>query len=180
MAGVRTEVKGLRELGEKFKELSFDMQKVTARRAARAAAVLVRDRARENAARLFPIGRIGKAGRAVTGAMAKAIAVGRNKQAKNLSKQGKEFFAVGVFRTVGGTYAKTRLNQRKGRVGKKFYIDAPTFYWKFLELGTVKRGATPFLDPALSAHRGEATVVMTEQLRAGIEKMARKLRGRGP
>ncbi|MFX8433551.1 HK97-gp10 family putative phage morphogenesis protein, partial [Acinetobacter baumannii] len=34
-------------------------------------------------------------------------------------------------------------------VGKKYQTDGRVFYWRFLELGTSRQPATPFLRPAL-------------------------------
>ncbi|MFX4744348.1 HK97-gp10 family putative phage morphogenesis protein, partial [Acinetobacter baumannii] len=40
-------------------------------------------------------------------------------------------------------------NRRSGRVGKTYQTDGRVFYWRFLELGSSRQPATPFLSPAL-------------------------------
>ena len=50
------------------------------------------------------------------------------------------------------TYVDNRANRRAGRVGATYEVeDAETFHWRFLELGTRKMRARPFMRPALES-----------------------------
>ncbi|ENW5234524.1 HK97-gp10 family putative phage morphogenesis protein [Acinetobacter baumannii] len=56
---------------------------------------------------------------------------------------------VGVRGGARIPYTNNAQNRRAGRVGKTYQTDGRVFYWRFLELGTSKQPATPFLRPAL-------------------------------
>ncbi|RSQ52956.1 hypothetical protein EA702_16150 [Acinetobacter baumannii] len=56
---------------------------------------------------------------------------------------------VGVRGGARIPYTNNTQNRRSGRVGKTYQTDGRVFYWRFLELGTSKQPATPFLRPAL-------------------------------
>ncbi|MDC4739171.1 HK97 gp10 family phage protein [Acinetobacter baumannii] len=56
---------------------------------------------------------------------------------------------VGVRGGAQIPYTNNAKNRRSGRVGKTYQADGRVFYWRFLELGTSKQPATPFLRPAL-------------------------------
>lgn len=51
------------------------------------------------------------------------------------------------------------------------------FYWRFLEFGTRKMAARPFLRAALAAKRNEAVEAIRERLRKRIEVEAQRLAG---
>lgn len=179
MASVTVKVEGLQELGRNLQTFSKEIKEKVLRKAARAAANKVRDAAKANveARKLVK-----------TGAMRDAIAARRMSKA---SKNGKEFFAVGVFKIsnktkVGGkflvasnayTYANTRLNRRKGRVGKGYEVDPPEFYWKFHELGAPGANipARPFLVPAFNSEKQDSPNVMATELRKGMDAATKKL-----
>lgn len=59
--------------------------------------------------------------------------------------------SVGV-RGIKLTHGNTALNRRLRRVGKKYQADGPAFYGKFIEFGTSKMAAKPFLRPAFLAN----------------------------
>lgn len=103
-----------------------------------------------------------------TGLLRKAI---RNIRDKGLSRQDYEVQAVGVFKLAGaGTYGNTRQNRRKGRVGLKYDVDPPSFYWKFNELGTVKQPARPFIAPALASNIALVNTAIRAKLAQGLLK----------
>jgi HK97 gp10 family phage protein len=68
-----------------------------------------------------------------------------------------------VVRVRGGKYANTRANRRKGRVGQESAI-GDAYYWRFLEFGTSKAAARPFIRPAWEARRAHALEVMRARL----------------
>lgn len=57
---------------------------------------------------------------------------------------------VGVRGGARIPYTNNAENRRSGRVGQTYQTDGRVFYWRFLELGTSRQPATPFLRPALS------------------------------
>lgn len=95
-----------------------------------------------------------------TGLVSKAIRVGFNKKE---STPGRVVYHVFVSRKV-----KDKLKNKT--------IDA--FYWRFLEFGTIKMAAKPFMRPAFDSSSQEALSVITNKLDAGIKKEAAKL-GKG-
>ena len=145
--GLSFQVTGLQPLGVALAGLSTDMQKKAVRQAVTAGARVIVLAARRNA----PV---------KTGKLKKSIESLRDKQN---SRPGFEVRAVSVFK-VFGVYANTRENVRKGRVGKKYLMDPPTFYWKFNELGTVKQPARPFIEPALAENLQKVTDTMKAKL----------------
>lgn len=62
--------------------------------------------------------------------------------------------------------------RRSGKARK----DQDPYYWRFVEFGTRKMRARPFLRPALEAKRNEATQMIRERLAKRIEAEVAKLR----
>ena len=148
-------VYGLRELGENFAKLSEEVQKNLAKKAVGKAAAIVRDTARYKAPR-------------DTGALRASIVAGR---IAKLSSPGYEVWSVGVWKTQKA-YVKNTANRRAGRAGqswaKMYDVDGPTYYWRFVEYGTVRMAARPFLRPALEENIQKAENAIVNTLRNGI------------
>lgn len=148
---VRIRTEGFAELAERLKQLGPRVAKNTLRRAVSSGAAVVRNEARARA----PVD---------TGEMRKDIQQKREKDARG------EFMArYSVFVRSG---KKSRLS------GRARDIQKDSFYWKFIELGTSKYPATPFLAPALDTKKEEALKTIGEKLDEGIQKAARELAGR--
>ena len=67
---------------------------------------------------------------------------------------------------------------KRGTIGAEVvtgegYFQGKTFYGAFIELGTRKMGAKPFLRPAAAAARGRAIAVVAEAIRTRIEGVAK-------
>jgi HK97 gp10 family phage protein len=168
---VSVRVEGLSQLGENLRKFSKETSTTVLRKAARSAGNEMRDVARQ----IAEAKQLRK-----TGAMIKAIGVRRLSKA---SSEGKEFVAVGVFKVSKSAktgkdykYADTRFNRRKQRVGKNYDVDAPEFYWKFHEFGTVKMRARPFLVPAFEMTKRQSPETMRTEIIAGMARAERKLR----
>ena len=131
-------IDGLKELGEALKGLRRDMAQKAARQAVAAGASVVRAQARKNA----PVD---------TGNLQKAIVMKRKRNTK-LTEE------YGVSVRVGKKSDVTRAKAGKGALGKDAY------YARFLEFGTVKLPAKPFLTPALSQNVQKATEAMKTRL----------------
>lgn len=155
-SNMRVEVKGLKELSDTLATMRTEIQGKLIRSATTAGARLIVLAARNNPD--TPVD---------TGALKKSIKSLRDKRE---SKPGYEVRAVSVFK-VYGVYGNTKHNVRKGRVGKKYLMDPPTFYWKFHELGTVKHRARHFVENALSQNIPAVIEAMRKRLAEGIVKI---------
>jgi HK97 gp10 family phage protein len=51
------------------------------------------------------------------------------------------------------------------------------FYWRFLEFGTSKMRARPFMRPALQENVGRATDVAVGELNKALDRLAKKAGG---
>lgn len=72
------------------------------------------------------------------------------------TRQNYVLMRVGV-RGGARSYANTKANVRKGRAGKTYATNGSknnaggdTWYWRFVELGTARTRAKPFMRPALN------------------------------
>lgn len=144
-------VDGLAELGAKLRALSDDVRYKIARAAANAGAQVIKKEAQTRA----PIGtvphKVGKKGNIVPpGNLRRNIYV---KRLPLSQRKHTEDFIVAV--------------RQGGKSGK----DA--FYWRFLEYGTVKMAAQPFMRPAFSNKKQQAAEAMRERLRQRIQKAER-------
>lgn len=88
--------------------------------------------------------------------------------------QGGEYFTVGVKSGRRRKYANTNRNQRRGRTGKTYVDRGWAYYWRFLEFGTKKMRASPFLTPAGEAKGPEAAQVVIDETWAALDKQLKK------
>lgn len=146
MASVQ--LSGFKELAAALREMGPKVARNGLRSAVAAGAAVVRNEARN----LAPVR---------TGEMKKDIQQKRERDTKG------EFAAkYSVFVRSG---KKSRLS------GKKRNIDKDSFYWRFLELGTSKMPAQPFMRPAFESKKEEALAVIGEKLDERIQKAAQEL-----
>lgn len=154
---IRIHVDGLPELKQAVDKLKEDVRKKVLGSAIAAGALVVLREAR----RLAPKD---------TGALREAI---KQRRSRKYSKQDYEERHVGVFKVKGGKYANTRLNRRLGRVGKEYASAPPEYYWRFIELGTVKMKARSFLRPALERKKQAAVNKIKKRLAQKLEEVTR-------
>lgn len=154
MAKTYVKVAGLRQLGEAMKSMSADMRGKVGRAAANAGAQVIK----KKAIALAPISdkphQLGvRKGEIVQpGNLRKNIIVKRLPDTeKSLSHQ----YIIGV-------------RHGSGKAGK----DA--FYWKFLEFGTAKMAARPFMRPAFESSKTEAVDKIKSTLKQRIDKANKK------
>lgn len=130
----------------------------------RRGANVIRDQARINAPKR-------------SGFMAKQIATrranARQRRKAKAATGADEYFTVGIA-PRRGKYSNTRRNRGLGRVGKSYEFDGWAYYWKFLEFGTKRMPAQPFLTPAGEAKGPEAAKVVAENIREGIDRIAKR------
>ena len=54
-------------------------------------------------------------------------------------------------------------------------VNWPPFWWRFVEFGTAKMAAKPFMRPAFDVSSQQALSLITNKLAAEVEKEAAKL-----
>lgn len=159
MTAVSIKIDGLKELQRALELLPKEIQGRPLKSAVSAGAKVILDEAINKA----PVGE--------TGNLRKALYRYRS---RSQSTVGKETYLVGV-RKGKGIYGNTRLNRRLGRVGKKYTTQGEAYYWRFVEFGTSKMSAKPFLRPAFESQKERAVQIIKERLGKAIEAQARKL-----
>lgn len=86
-----------------------------------------------------------------------------------------ERFLIGV-RTKRRTVARGRMNRALGRVSQNFGVRGDAYYWKFVEFGTAKMRARPFLRPAFESHKHAAVTIFSRVMRTGVEAAVKRAR----
>lgn len=77
-------------------------------------------------------------------------------------------------------YTNTRKNRRAGRAGNFYMQEGPAFYGSFLEYGTSKMRARPWLRPAVAARGADAVRAFEREITRQLEVIMRKLVQRYP
>lgn len=160
------ELHGLDGLLRSLRQLPKELQGKPLQTGMRKAGNLIRDEAKRRVPR-------------ASGFMSKQIVV-RRAAAKDRRKArvgaGGEYFTVGVRTGKKVKYANTKRNRRQGRAGKLYEQSGWAHYWRFIEFGTKKMRAKPFLTPAAEARGPQAAQVMIDETRNAIDKIM-KARG---
>ena len=83
--------------------------------------------------------------------------------------RGKKLVPSGTLRK---NIARKRLRSDRGETGAEIAISwrGNAFYGRFIEFGTSKMAAKPFLRPAFDAKKDEALTIFKDKLSANIEK----------
>lgn len=84
-----------------------------------------------------------------------------------------ERYIIGV-RTKRRKVARSRLNTRLGRVGKNFRVRGDAYYFWFIEFGTQKMPARPFLRPAFESGKARAVSTFSDEFRKGVEAAVKR------
>jgi len=161
-----TRIEGARALQRSLKRLPRDVRRRVVNRALRLGAIEVRDTARSLAPR--------DTGFLVTKINLKVDSPSR---LRSTSLAGR--VRIGVERgrerpvRVLGRLRRTKRTQR----GLDFDQRDP-YYWIFLEFGTSRMPARPFLTPAFEMRKFSVNETILRETRVGIERAARRLRRR--
>jgi HK97 gp10 family phage protein len=147
VASVTIKVEGLKELGQKFAQLSDDMQKKVARSATNAAAQVVKKLAKQKA----PISPPDVTPEIPPGHLKKNIIV-RRSRLRNTNLTSEHRVSV------------------KGRSGEAI---SPYRVGIFQEYGTVKHGPQAFMRPALDQGKSQAIEAMKKKIKERIDKVNR-------
>lgn len=165
MDDVTFNISGLDALNAKLASVKDDVKVKGGRFALRKAATLIAQRARENALRLDDP--------ETAESIARNIVVRFN--GRRFKVNGDIAFRVGI---LGGAkqYVDSRQNRRKGRVGGSYYMGdksnpgGDTWYWRFLEFGTSKIAAKPFMRPALENNMAAAADMFVSEYSKAITR----------
>jgi len=68
-------------------------------------------------------------------------------------------------------YKDNKNNRRQKRVGQTYMGPGAVYYWRFLEFGTSKMRAQPFMRPALANNVDAVTKAITDEINSGIDKI---------
>lgn len=132
-------VHGLEDFRAKMQQLgSPKIIKRIARKAARQGMNIVRDAARNNAKSFDDP--------STTEKIHKEIVV----QAGKIKDKNSVRIRVGIRGGAKKPYVNNSANRRDGRVGSAYQTGGKVYYWRFIEFGTSKMPATPFMRPALA------------------------------
>ena len=149
------QIKGLAELNRALAELPPRLARNVLRGSVAAGAAVIRQEAKERAPRYA--GEVA-AGHPPPGTLKRAI---YSAQARRLSSLLEQVYHVGVVSGKRAKVGKTKSGKSK---------DA--YYWRFVEFGTVKMAARPFLRPAFEAKKLEAVEAIRRYM---AERIAREV-----
>lgn len=159
---------GLEQLQRNLRELPANVARNVLRGTARAGARVIQVEAK------IAAGRGGATAPNIrTGTLRRSIII-RHDRARSAMHQ--QVFVVAV---RGGRTRKrgnTVANRRKGVVGQVYHEDGAAFYGRFLEFGTSKMTARPFMRPAWEARKAAALDTMRRYLTERLAQEAARLR----
>ena len=157
MADIKVEIEGLKELQAALLELPKKTAKNALRSAVNAGASVIRKDARKRApVYTGPV----SAGHPPPGTLKRSVI---QKYIRELSNDFQTTF-----------YVTVRKGKKYREQGKKGNLSQDAFYAYFVEYGTAKMTAKPFLRPAFEATKDEALQAMMAKLKERIEQEAGK------
>lgn len=162
------ELKGLDDIIDRLSRFAPKLQKKALRTAVRKGANVIRDAAIAGAERIDdPF---------TQEAIYKNVQV--QYSSRGSKRSGGVMMRVGV-RGGARQYTDTVKNRRAGRVGKTYKTlgdksnpGGDTWYWRFLEFGTSRSRARPFLRPAFNRNRDKALTIIATDLDREITRLA--------
>lgn len=160
MANLSVKITGLKELGQTMEALGRKTKNKLGAKAMRKGGAIIRDQARANAPLLKE-----KVPHRKRGTLKKAI-IASTKPQKD-----------GSVRTIifVRSLKTSKVLEFKGKTGKSGAMNPnDPFYWRFVEFGTSKMPAQPFLQPAFSAKKEQAAREVITTLRNDILQEAKR------
>ncbi len=143
--------------------------------ALRKAALIIQKEARANIRKIVAEPNVDGKPSKSTGSLEKAVSVGRGKYLGGM--QGERYMVW--LPKEKRKYANTRENVRKRRAGKTYLVEGPQFYGRFLEYGTSKMKAKPWLRPAARDKQDTAIATARDELTKRIDKIVQsQLKGK--
>lgn len=173
--GVQFTLDGVEELTATLRGVTEDTRRRGGRFALRKAAQVIRDQAKSNAERLDD----------PDSPQNISLNIVERWSGRYYRRTGDLMFRVGV---LGGArqYATTRENVRRGRAGQ-FYSTGgdtgnpggDTFYWRFLEFGTERAAAKPFMRPAIDQAGQQAVNTFISEYQKSLDRAIRRAMRQG-
>lgn len=160
------EIKGLSELLEKMKRLPGIINQKCLRRSMVPGAQKIRNTAKSNLSGVVKM---------KTGLLERAIRLAYNRKESTPGKAVYHVFVSSAVRGGGGTFAMGRKAIKKIRAKGFQGSSAWAFYWRFIELGTIKRPATPYMRTAFDSEVRPVIDLIKNKLAELIEKEASAL-----
>lgn len=153
-------VEGLKELQDRMQELGNRVARKVLRRAVVAGGKLIRDEAKNIAPEYH--GAVSE-GHPPPGTLKRAISFGRSNRD---SGPGKEVVNVFVRQAKNGSVGSKKV---------KAYGKFDAYYWRFVEFGTSKMEANPFMRPAFDSNKENAVEIIKATLAEGVEQEAAQI-----
>jgi HK97 gp10 family phage protein len=151
-------IEGLKALDRALRELPDRIANRGLRASVYAAAKIVRDEARVRAPKAAQS--LG-ANQPPPGTLRRSVIL---KHIRELSGNGRQTY-----------YVLVRHGKKYRKQGKKGNLSQDAWYWRFVEFGTRKMAARPFLRPALESKRREAVNALKKRLTERIDIEAKAL-----
>lgn len=138
-------ISGMAELAKTLGGLAANVQRNALRKAVSSGAAIIRNEARA----IAPVD---------TGEMRRDVQMKRERTADSQI----------------ATYAVYVRSGKKSRLaGKARGVERDSFYWRFVEFGTSKMAARPFMRPAFEAKKNEAAEMIRDTLRQRIAEITK-------
>lgn len=153
--GVTFKIEGAEALNSRLKTVSEDIKYKGGRFALRKAAQVIRESAKENARRLDD---------PQTAADISANIVERW-SGRTFKRTGNLMFRVGVMGGAGGRLTSEQLSGNPG---------GDTRHWRYLEFGTEKISATPFMRPAVTKNLQAITAKFVSEYNRALDRALRR------
>ena len=152
-------IEGLAELNRALRELPQRIANRGLRTAVYAGAKVIRDEARHRAPKAAQSLGIKQP---PAGTLKRSVIM---KHIRELSGGGRQTF-----------YVLVRQGKKYRNQGKRGNLSQDAWYWRFVEFGTVKMSARPFLRPAFDMKKNDALTAIKTKLAERIEQAARELK----
>jgi HK97 gp10 family phage protein len=155
-------IDGLKQLDEALKQLPIELQKKELRAAVAKSSTIVKNEILAKA----PVD---------TGRLRDNV---YRAYAKDKSDSGRSTYVVGIRFGKKKRYVNDKRNRKLNRAGKSYLTAGEAFYWTFIEFGTKKMPARPFLRPAFEAKKMEVIDSIKQSLTKAIKRIANKYKKR--
>lgn len=166
---VEVKIAGMRELLQGLADLPFELGKGAIYAALGGAGRIVRDAAIARAPQLDGSDPKVKAGYRRPGTLKRAIRVSRSKKNKGQNGLWEVIVRVKPLKKA----ARQKFKKATGLPGAKNPDDP--YYWWWVEFGTSKMAARPFLRPAFNETKDAQLSAMRTRMKAGLERAAKKI-----
>lgn len=169
--GLQFSISGAEELNAKLDTVVDDVKRRGGRFALRKAAQVVRDAARANASRVDDP-------QTPENIAANIVERWNGRQFRRTGDLGFRVGVLGGARQTGGRQRRRGRNTLEG-LGEiagqgRMNPGGDTFYWRFVEFGTSRAPAQPFLRPALSQNVGTATDEFIREYGKALDRALRR------